>query len=109
MTAIPKEAVTVSDDGDDVTVDAELLAPHLGLSVPALRQAMNAGEVRTLVERGEDEDAGRMRLTFRYGGIHFSVMREADGGLHETDPPPLERRPARPSIMQLMNSGGGTS
>lgn len=106
MTAIPKEALTVSGDGEDVTVDAQLLAPHLGLSVPALRQAMNAGAVRTLVERGEDEDAGRMRLTFRYGGVQFSIMREPDGGLHETDPPPPDRRPVRPSIMQLMDQDG---
>lgn len=105
MSGIPREAVSVS--GDDVTVDAELLAPQLGLSVPALRQAMNAGEVRTLVERGEDEDAGRLRLTFRYGGIQFSVMREPDGQLHETDPPPPDRRPVRPSIMQLMETDGG--
>lgn len=103
MSGIPKDAVTIS--GDDVTVDAEMLAPHLGLSITALRQAMNAGEVRTLVERGEDEDAGRMRLTFRYGGIQFSLMREPDGQLRETEPPPPERRPVRPSIMQLMEPG----
>lgn len=100
MSRIPSHAVTIN--GDDVTVDAEMLAPHLGLSVPDLRQAMNAGEVRTLLERGEAEDAGRMRLTFRYGGIQFSLMREPDGQLRETEPPPRERRPVRPSIMQLM-------
>ncbi|TDT41471.1 hypothetical protein DES49_1564 [Halospina denitrificans] len=105
MTAIPKEAVSVA--GDDVTVDAEVLAPRLGLSVTALQQAMNEGKVRTLVERGEDEDAGRMRLTFRYGGIQFSVMREPGGQLHETEPPPPERRPVRPSLMQLMDSDSG--
>jgi|AntDeeMetagen192_2_1112575.scaffolds.fasta_scaffold00411_5 hypothetical protein len=105
MTAIPKKAVAVN--GDDVTVNAEVLAPRLGLSVTALQQAMNAGEVRTLVERGEEEDEGRLRLTFRYGGIQFSVMREPDGELHETDPPPPERRPVRPSIMQLMDSDSG--
>ena len=102
MSAIPKKAITVT--GDDVTVDAGLLAPQLGLSVPDMKTAMGAGEIRTLVERGEDEDAGRMRLTFRYGAIQYSLIREPDGQLHETQPPPLERRPIRPSIMQLVDS-----
>ena len=105
MSPIPKDAVTVTDD--DVTVDAELLAPQLGLSVPALKAAMSAGEIRSLVERGEDEDAGRMRLTFRYGSIQYSLIREPDGQLRETQPPPPDRRPVRPSIMQLLDSQAG--
>ena len=105
MSPIPKDAVSVTDD--DVTVDAELLAPQLGLSVPALKAAMSAGEIRSLVERGEDEDAGRLRLTFRYGGIQYSLIRESDGQLRETQPPPPDRRPVRPSIMQLLDSQAG--
>ena len=102
MSTIPKNAITVT--GDDITVDAELLAPQLGLSVLAMKAAMRAGEIRTLVERGTDEDAGRMRLTFRYGASQYSLIREPDGQLRETQPPPPERRPIRPSIMQLVDS-----
>ena len=105
MSAIPKDAVTVT--GEDVIVDAEMLAPRLDLSVPALKVAMRAGEIRTLVERGADEDAGRMRLTFRYGASQYSLIREPDGQLRETQPPPPERRPVRPSIMQLVDSQAG--
>ena len=99
---MPKEAIELQ--GDDVVVDAEVLAPRLALSVVTLRQAMNAGEIRTLVERGEGEDDGRMRLTFRYNDRRVSFMREPDGQLRETDPPSPERLPVRPSIMQLMDS-----
>ena len=102
MEYIPKEAIELQ--GDDVVVDADVLAPRLAVSVVALREAMNAGEIRTLVERGEDEDEGRMRLTFRYSDRQLSFLREPDGQLHETDPPPPERRPVRPSIMKLMDS-----
>jgi len=103
MESIPEHAIEIQ--GDEITVDAEKLAPRLGMSVGALREAMNAGEIRTLVERGEDEDQGRMRLTFRHGDKQFSIMREPDGSLHAADPPPVERRPVRPSIMRLMEQG----
>ena len=103
MDSIPKETLEIQ--GDDILVDADMLALQLSLSVAALRERMNAGKIRTLVERGEGEDEGRLRLTFRWAGQQFSIMREPDGALHQTDPPPPERRPVRPSIMQLMDSG----
>jgi hypothetical protein len=99
MTSLPKESIQISDD--EVIVDAELLATCLDLSVASLREAMGAGDVRTLVENGEDEDLGRMRLTFRYKNRQFSILREPDGQLHETGSPSPELRPIRPSIMQL--------
>lgn len=99
MTSLPKESIHISDDG--IVVDAELLAACLNLSVALLRKAMSAGDVRTLVENGEGEDLGRVRLTFRYKNRQFSILREPDGELRETDSPSPERRPVRPSIMQL--------
>jgi len=48
-----------------------------------------------------------MRPTFRYGGIQYALIRKPDGQLRETQPPPLDRRPVRPSIMQLLDSQAG--
>ena len=101
MSELPRNAVQI--EGDDVTIDASVLAPQLGLTVDELKNAMAHGEVRTLVERGEDSDAGRMRLTFRHGDRCWSVMREPDGSLRTTEPPPPEQRPTRPSLMQLFD------
>lgn len=101
MNEIPQDALSL--DGDDVTVEANVLAPRLSLSVAELKEAMARGEVRTLVERGEGSDAGRMRLTFRFGSRCWSIMREPDGRIQTTEPPPEDRRPVRPSLMQLMD------
>lgn len=99
MTCLPIDSIEISEN--DIVVDAELLATYLNLSVVSLRKAMSAGDVRTLVENGEGEDLGRMRLTFRYKDRQFSILREPHGQLHETDPPSPELRPVRPSIMKL--------
>ena len=50
MSELPRNAVQI--EGDDVTIDASVLAPQLGLTVDELKNAMAHGEVRTLVERG---------------------------------------------------------
>lgn len=102
MKFIPKESVEIQ--GDDILVAADVLASLLTLPVATLRADMRAGKIRSLVERGEGEDEGRLRLTFRYGDQQVSIMREPDGELHPTDPPPPDRRPTRPSIMQLIDS-----
>lgn len=99
MTSLPMKSIQIYDD--DIVVDAELLAGCLNLSVASLREEMGAGNVRTLVENGEGEDLGRMRLTFRYKDRQFSILREPDGQLHETDSPSPESRPVRPSLMKL--------
>ncbi len=103
MTSLPIDSIQVSDS--DIVVDAELLATCLDLSVASLRQAMSAGDVRTLVENGEGEDSGRMRLTFRYKNRQFSILREPDGQLHEASSPSPELRSIRPSIMKLTEPG----
>ena len=52
--------------GDDVTVEASYLAARFDLSVDRLRVEMLRGIIYSVVERGMGEDAGRLRLTFRY-------------------------------------------
>src|SRR5947208_16816127 len=52
--------------GDDVTVEASYLAARFDLSVDRLRAEVRRGIIYSVVERGMGEDAGRLRLTFRY-------------------------------------------
>lgn len=69
--------------GDDVTVEATYLAARLGLPVDRLRTEMRRGIVYGVVERGIGEDAGRLRLTFRYRTRACTVVVQRDGTLSE--------------------------
>lgn len=74
-------ATTVRLYNGDITIDAEVLAPNLGLSVEALRANMAKGLVTSIAETGVDEDAGRTRLTFRYRTRVWRLVMDADGTL----------------------------
>ena len=76
-------------DGN-ITIDAEALAPKLGLSVDALKEKMANGLVTGIAETGVDKDAGRARLTFRYRGRVWRIVVKPDGTLVE-DPVPLPK------------------
>ena len=88
MTKLPPTTVSVGNG--HFTVDAEALAPKLGLTVEALKEAMASGLVTSVAESGVDEDAGRTRLTFRYRARIWRVVVEADGTLLE-DPAPITK------------------
>ena len=68
---------------DDVTVEASYLAGRLGLSVDRLRAEMRRGIIYSVVERGMGEDAGCLRLTFRYRARAWTVVVQPDGTLSE--------------------------
>ena len=67
---------TVSHSKDGFTVDAEFIAGKLGLSPEIFWREMKRGIVYGVVERGEGEDVGRVRLTFRYRARSCSVTLE---------------------------------
>ena len=69
--------------GDDVTAEASYLAARLGLPVDRLRAEMRRGVIHSVVERGVGEDAGRLRLTFRYRSRAWTVVVQRDGTLNE--------------------------
>ena len=68
---------------EEAIIEAAHLAAKLGLSVDRLRAEMQRGIVYGVVERGVGEDAGRLRLTFRYRARSWTVMVQADGTLNE--------------------------
>ena len=104
----PLLSAPVRVDKGDITVDAEALAPKLGLTVEALKENMAKGLVTGVTETGEDEDAGRIRLTFRYRARVWRVVIEADGRLFEEPLPVVEARPAN-APFSLLDLAKGTS
>lgn len=67
-------AISASDDG--FIVEAEVIAPKLGLSPEAFWREMKRGIVYSVVERGEGDDQGRTRLSFHYRARSCSVIVE---------------------------------
>lgn len=65
--------------GDDVAIDAELVAPGLGLDVPTFRRLMAAGRISLLCERGTGDDAGLVRGTFHHGSRRVRIVVDRDG------------------------------
>jgi hypothetical protein len=65
------QAITLSEEG--FVVEAELVAEKLGLSTESFWREMKRGIVYSVVEHGEGEDAGRVRLTFRCRSRSWTV------------------------------------
>jgi hypothetical protein len=81
MNVIPFAVVTMTDGV--ITINADLLAPKLGLSVEVLKAEMRRGYVYSVTEQGIGSDAGRTRLTFRYRARSWCVVVDPDGTLVE--------------------------
>lgn len=66
------------DDGA-FHVDAAVIAEGLHLEPAGVPLLMREGKITSLCERGEDEDAGRHRLTLFYGNRRLRLIVDADG------------------------------
>lgn len=74
--------VTLTPDG--ATIDAHDLGPLLGLEAADVPQKMRAGEITSQSEQGQDEDAGRVRLTFWYKTQRVRLICDSDGNVVKT-------------------------
>ena len=81
MSPVPASAITIADG--EITIDAKLLAPKLGLSAEALKAKMRKGIVSSVAATGINEDAGSTRVTFRYRTRAWTVVVDPDGTLHD--------------------------
>lgn len=50
--------------GDAIEIDADVLAKAFRIDADALKRGMRDGTITSRFERGEGEDAGKVRLTF---------------------------------------------
>jgi len=71
--------LVVFDDDGGCTVDADILAPALGLSPASLIDQLRAGLVYQINERGIGADEGLTRLTFRYRHREFRAIVDGAG------------------------------
>lgn len=71
------------------TVDANDLAPLLGLMPSDVPLKMRSGEITSTSETGIDDDAGRMRLTFYYAGKRVRLTCTTDGTVLSTSTVPV--------------------
>ncbi len=85
MTPPSSPAVTVIDD--DITICADALADNLGLTVEALRDAMARGLVTGVAEAGTGENAGTLRLTFRYRAATWRFVVDVGGRFRDVTAP----------------------
>lgn len=68
------------DAAGDVAVSAETAAGLLGIPIEAFLADLRAGIVYSVVERGEGEDAGLLRLTLRRRATTRVLVVEATTG-----------------------------
>lgn len=66
-------------------VDAERLARRFGLSVEELQQMTAKGLVFSSVERGDGNDAGYWRLSFRIGNRRWRLTVRQDGRVEDDE------------------------
>ncbi|RBI85930.1 hypothetical protein DRV85_09465 [Rhodosalinus halophilus] len=77
----------ISEEQGRFMVAPDYLAPKLGLTPDALRQALRAGEAAATVEEGQGPDAGMTRITVRHGERAWSAEIAPDGSAREVPPP----------------------
>ena len=79
MEALGSAAASAQRLGGDFQIDSAIVARGLKLAVPHFLAEMRRGHVHGLVEKGEGEDEGRYRLSFRYRGRQLQLIVGDDG------------------------------
>ena len=69
---------------DGAVVDAHDLGPLLDLAPSEVPEKMRSGEITSRSEHGAGEDAGRIRLTFWYGGKRVRLTCDEAGNVIKT-------------------------
>lgn len=64
-----------------VQVDAQVLADAFRITQDDLKAAMRDGTITSQYERGEDEDAGKFRLTFFSAERRVRMIADAQGNV----------------------------
>ena len=66
------------------TIDATDLADLLGLTPEEVLDGMRDGRITSRLERGEGEDAGKIRLSFFHDGTRVRLTCSEDGTVQKT-------------------------
>jgi hypothetical protein len=66
---------------DGFAIDSNDLGPLLGLPPADVPGLMRQGQITCLSEKGQDADAGRFRVTFRYGAVRVRFTVDEAGNI----------------------------
>lgn len=69
----------VSIDGDNLVVDAEVIARGFRIEPAEVPVLMREGRITSRSEIGQDEDEGRRRVTFYYSGRALRLVIDENG------------------------------
>lgn len=64
---------------DMVLIDADVLAKAFGIGADDLKRQMRDGTITSRFERGAEEDAGRVRLTFFSADLQVQITADESG------------------------------
>ena len=79
--SIEQDGAAVVTINGEITVDARLIAPHLGLTPEEMMAELRCGFVYQMAEKGTAADEGRIRLTFRYRARECRIVVDASGAI----------------------------
>lgn len=71
----------VSITSEGFVVDAKVLGDAFGLDAATVPERLRSAEITSRCETGVDEDAGRWRLTFYYGGRALRLTVDESGAV----------------------------
>jgi hypothetical protein len=88
---------TITFEGGTISVDPAVVASGLRLDPDTLRDMLRSGLVTSVCEKGEDEDAGRFRLTFYSPNRRFRLIVDAAGVIVQSSTVDYRRRGNAPA------------
>ncbi|OOY08498.1 MULTISPECIES: DUF6522 family protein [unclassified Thioclava] len=94
----------VSFTTDGFTVDAELVGRVFGLPPADVLAKLRDGEVTSRCEAGVDDDAGRWRLTFYFGGRALRLVVDENGTILSRGTFPSHAPVAAPRDLETTHS-----
>ncbi|MEJ8566234.1 DUF6522 family protein [Elongatibacter sediminis] len=100
------DRITVTNDS--ASIDARVLARAFGLDEANLKQQMRRGAITSRFEKGAEQDAGKVRLTFFSNDRRVQVVADHAGKvLHCTtmDSPPSASRSEQTGRHKAENAG----
>ena len=79
--SIEQDGAAVVTINGEITVDARLIAPHLGLTPEEMMAELRCGFVYQVAQKGTAADEGPIRLTFRYRARECRIVVDASGAI----------------------------
>ncbi|MBI6628825.1 DUF6522 family protein [Pontibaca salina] len=79
---------------DVIVIDAQAVASGLQIDAAALKQGMRDGSITSRCERGEGEDAGRVRVTFFSPARRMRITADDAGNILTCSSVGYTRRPS---------------